>query len=46
MIHIRLDEETHRKLKMHAASSKSTIQKLVESLIREKYAAVQIKDVK
>lgn len=37
VIHIRIDEETHRKLKMHAASSKATIQKLVEDLIRSKY---------
>ena len=42
MIHIRIDEETHRKLKMHAASSKVTIQKLVEDLIRSKYQKMRI----
>jgi hypothetical protein len=42
MIHIRIDEETHRKLKMHAASAKATIQKLVEDLIRSKYQKTRI----
>ena len=42
VIHIRIDEETHRKLKMHAASSKETIQKLVEDLIRSKYQKMRI----
>ena len=46
MIHVRLDEKMHRKLKMHTAASKGTIQQLVESLIRDKYARIQIKDVK
>ena len=36
MIHIRLDEETHKKLKIHAATTSTTIQQLVESLIRLK----------
>ena len=43
VIHIRIDEETHRKLKIHAASSKATIQHLVESLIRDKYQKLQVK---
>jgi hypothetical protein len=42
VIHIRIDEETHRKLKMHAASSKATIQKLVEDMIRSKYQKMRI----
>jgi len=46
VIHIRIDEETHQKLKMHAASSKATIQQLVESLIRAKYKKMQIGNVK
>ena len=46
MIHVRLDEETHRKLKMHAAASKGTIQQLVEDLIRHKYANIQVRNVK
>ncbi|MGD8922657.1 MAG: CopG family transcriptional regulator [Candidatus Zixiibacteriota bacterium] len=43
VIHIRIDEETHRKLKIHAASSQATIQHLVESLIRDKYQKLQVK---
>jgi predicted HicB family RNase H-like nuclease len=46
VIHIRIDEETHHKLKMHAVSSKATIQQLVESLIRTKYQNMQVKNVK
>ena len=45
MIHIRLDEDTHRRLKMHAAESRSSIQRLVESLIRRKYTNRQSKEV-
>jgi len=41
MIHIRLDEETHRKLKIHVAESGTTIQQLVEGLVRRKYANSQ-----
>jgi hypothetical protein len=44
VIHIRIDEATHRRLKMHAASSKATIQKLVEDLIRSKYQKMRIRD--
>ena len=39
MIHIRLDEDTHLRLKVHAAESRSTIQQLVEALIRRKYSS-------
>jgi predicted HicB family RNase H-like nuclease len=46
VIHIRIDEKTHQKLKMHAASSKSTIQQLVENLIRNKYQNMLVKKVK
>jgi len=46
VIHIRIDEETHQKLKIHAASSKATIQQLVESLIRAKYQNMQVRDTK
>ena len=46
VIHIRIDEETHQKLKMHAASTKATIQHLVESLIRAEYQSMQVKNVK
>jgi predicted DNA binding CopG/RHH family protein len=33
MIHIRLDEKTHKRLKIHAVQKDTTIQKLVEDLI-------------
>jgi predicted HicB family RNase H-like nuclease len=33
MIHIRLDEQTHRQLKVHAARQGKTIQQTVEGLI-------------
>jgi len=44
VIHIRIDEDTHRKLKMHAALSKATIQRLVEDLIRSKYQKMRIRN--
>lgn len=34
MVHIRLDETTHRKLKIRAAHDSTTIQHLVADLIR------------
>lgn len=46
VIHIRIDEESHRKLKMHAASSKVTIQQFVEDLIRSKYQKMRIRNEK
>lgn len=36
MIHIRLDEKTHRELKLHAVSNDTTVQSVVEDLIRNK----------
>lgn len=38
MIHIRLDDKIHRQLKVDAAQNDSSIQQLVESLIRRRYA--------
>ena len=38
MIHIRLDEHTHRELKILAVSSDTTIQSVVEDLIKRKVA--------
>jgi predicted HicB family RNase H-like nuclease len=46
VIHIRIDEQTHQKLKMHAASSKATIQQLVENLLHTKYENMKVKNVK
>jgi predicted HicB family RNase H-like nuclease len=46
VIHIRLGERTHQKLKMHAVSSKSTIQQLVEELIRTRYQNLKVRNVK
>ena len=34
MIHVRLDEQTHRRLKIVVAQRTTTIQQLVEDLIR------------
>jgi hypothetical protein len=34
MIHVRLDEKTHRRLKIIVAQRTTTIQQLVEDLIR------------
>ena len=39
VIHIRIDEETHQKLKMEAASTKTSIQQIVESILKEKFAS-------
>ncbi len=39
MIHIRLDEETHRLVKVQAAQHGLTIQRLVESIIRDQVIA-------
>jgi hypothetical protein len=36
MIHIRLDDETHRSLKMYAVRYDTTVQSVVENLIRGK----------
>jgi predicted HicB family RNase H-like nuclease len=34
MIHIRLDEQIHRQLKVHAAESEQSIQQIVEMLVK------------
>ncbi len=39
MIHIRLDKNTHRLVKVQAAQKGMTIQRLVESIIRGKVVA-------
>ncbi len=39
MIHVRLDEKTHRELKVYAVSSGGTIQSVVAELIRKKLTA-------
>ena len=44
MIHIRLDDKTHRHLKVHAARGSISIQQLVEGLIRQKLIEVRTKD--
>jgi len=44
VIHIRIDGKTHRGLKMHAASPKVTIRKLVEDLIESEYQKMRIRN--
>jgi predicted HicB family RNase H-like nuclease len=39
LIHIRIDEETHRRLKIEAASSETTVQQIVESLLKKKLSS-------
>ncbi len=46
VIHIWIEEETLKKLKMHAASSKATIEQLVEELLRSKYKKMRVGNVK
>jgi predicted HicB family RNase H-like nuclease len=36
MIHVRLDENTHRELKILAAKTDQTVQGIVENLIKQK----------
>jgi predicted HicB family RNase H-like nuclease len=38
VIHIRLDEVTHQRLKVEAAASKTTIQEIVENMLKRKCA--------
>lgn len=38
MIHIRLDEQTHRELKLLAVKADTTVQSVVEGLIKHKVA--------
>ena len=37
VIHIRVDENVHHKLKMEAASSRITIQEIVEGMLKRKF---------
>lgn len=46
MIHVRLDEETHRQLKVHIARQGITIQQLVEGLIHRKVVTPESKSVR
>jgi predicted HicB family RNase H-like nuclease len=39
VIHIRIDEATHRMLKMEAAASETSIQHIVESLLKKKFSS-------
>jgi predicted HicB family RNase H-like nuclease len=39
MIHVRINEETHQRLKMHAVASKTTIQQIVESLLSKEFSS-------
>lgn len=45
MIHIRLDENTHKRLKLEAVHRDSTVQNLVERLIRNSLTDSRAKDV-
>jgi predicted HicB family RNase H-like nuclease len=46
MIHIRLDEETHRLVKVQAAQQGMTIQRLVENIIRSQIVAPENRSAK
>ena len=46
MIHIRLDENTHKRLKIKAVQGDTTIQQLVEDLILESFLKSRSKDAK
>jgi len=46
MIHIRLDDKTHRRLKIEAVQNDTTIQSLVEELILQSLVKSQVKDVR
>ena len=46
MIHIRLDDKTHRKLKINAVQNDTTIQQLVEDLILQSLVKSQSRDVR
>ena len=46
MIHIRLDEETHRLVKVQAAQHGMTIQRLVENIIRRQVVISEKRDVR
>jgi len=46
MIHIRLDDKTHKRLKVRAVQWDTTIQKLVEDLILESFVKSRDKGVR
>jgi len=46
MIHIRLDDVTHKRLKIEAVQKDTTIQKLVEDLILQSFAKSHAKDTR
>jgi hypothetical protein len=46
MIHIRLNNKTHKRLKIRAVREDTTIQKLVEDLILKSLADPQAKEVR
>jgi predicted HicB family RNase H-like nuclease len=46
MIHIRLDNKTHRRLKIKAVKEDTTVQKLVEDLILESIVTPRAKDAR
>lgn len=45
MIHIRLDEATHKRLKIEAVYRDTTVQSLVEELILKNIAGPQVKEL-
>ena len=46
MIHIRLDEQTHKRLRILVAQESTTIQELVTSMIREKISQLNFSKLK
>jgi len=38
VIHFRIDEVTHQRLRVEAAASKTTIQEIVENMLKRKFA--------
>jgi predicted HicB family RNase H-like nuclease len=46
MIHIRLDDKTHKRLKIKAVQEDTSIQKLVEDLILKSFLKSPMKDVR
>ena len=46
MIHIRLDRQTHKRLKTKAVQKDTTIQKLVEDLILRSFVKSRIKEAR
>lgn len=46
MVHIRLDDKTHRRLKLEAVQRDTAIQNLVEDLILQSLMKSRVKDVR